>query len=53
MTAWKGYSISWQSEMLSYQTDWIFWHAEHLQHEPTDSMHKYSHNQTWIHTQKR
>lgn len=24
MTAWKGYSISWQSELLSYKTDWIF-----------------------------
>lgn len=24
MTAWRGDSISWQSELVSHQTDWIF-----------------------------
>lgn len=26
MTTWKGYSISWQWELLSDKTDWIFAH---------------------------
>lgn len=40
MTAWKGDSISWQSESVSHKLIG-FLHVEHLQREPTYSMHKY------------